>query len=234
MRLFVLLLLIINSVACSQSTAGLTIPARQIFVLGEYMDTGYRASITNRGRQTVTVDLVDKADNRTLQTVRIAPGEVRKLSVPADRRVQMTNDGTTDAELLVKMNKSVEGMRLQTLDAGRTPKDMAKVNRPERALSSTRFSSDIAPGACYVIGEGAEERYEATVRASGQTVKLRVVDGGTDRWVRGFGLGAGSRETITVGAGEVLYLCNEVTATLGVRVQTSVPVPGGRLVNAAQ
>ena len=228
MRRFVLLLLIVNSVGCSQSTAGLTIPARQMFVLGEYMDTGYRASITNRGRQPVTVDLVAKADNRTVQTVRLAPGASKTLTVPADQRVQMTNDGKTDADLLVEMNKGVEGMRLLSLDAGRSETDTSTVKRPERAPTSTRFSSDIAPGACYAIGEGADERYEATVRASGETVKLRVVEGGTNRWVRGFGLGAGSRETITVGAGEVLYLCNEGSAPLGVRVRTSVPVPGPR------
>ena len=233
MRLLFSLILIGSLTACTRSTAGLTIPAGQMFVLGEYMEVGYRASITNRGERAVTVALVRKSDGRLVRTLQLAPEAAERVTVSADQRVEMTNRGAADAELLVQMSRGVEGMRLQSLEGSSSRQTTLRGGARDREDVSNRFSATVAPGSCYVIGDGTEPSYEATVRARGEQVDLRVVNSDSEEWVRGFGLGAGSKETVGVGEGEVLYLCNDRSAKLTVAVRTNRPVSDGRIVEAA-
>ena len=228
-----LLVFIGTLAACSRSTAGLTIPAGQIFVLGEYMNSAYRASIRNRGDQPVTLALVRKSDGSTVRTLRIVPQTSESIAVPADKLVKMINAGAVDAQLLVEMNRGVEGMRLHSLDAPSDRQSLPQAEDPKAKGTSQRFSAEVAPDSCYVIGDGTETGYEATVRARGGQVALRVLTSDSNQWVRGFGLGAGSRETITVGRDEALYLCNESSRILTVKVRTSQNAGKGRMVVAA-
>ncbi|PPK86281.1 hypothetical protein CLV84_3204 [Neolewinella xylanilytica] len=236
MRNLFLPILLLALASCSKSTAGLTIPARQQFVLGEYMASGYSASLTNTGSQLVTVAILEKNTRAIAQSLALAPGAAQSVFVAAGQKVVMTNAGQREAQILVVMNKGVEGMRLRSLD-GSVPSESKQPIRDRipppasewPAKPVDRFREAVEPGQCYLIGEGADRPYSAKVLARMGQIELRVIDDTTRRQLMGFGLGAGSRETVTVGPGAVLYLCNEGAENLRVNVRLSTPLSGRKV-----
>lgn len=236
MRSLILALFHLTLLSCGRSYSALTIPAEQTFVLGEYMSTTYTATLTNRGTQAVEVSLIRKSDGATVSSLTLDPGAEKGLRIPPDQQVEMKNRGKRDATLFVSMSKGVEGMGYKGTSDRQSVEETPPVNTaPERTGPlSDRFRSSVAPGECLVLGEGAWMSYTAKVSVSGSTVGLRVYDHQRLRQVMAFGLGAGSTESVDLGRGDILYLCNETERSLRVKIRLSKKVRGGRIVTDAR
>lgn len=237
MRLLICLLPLLTLYRCSNSYAGLTIPARQEFVLGEYMTAKYTASVSNRGKVPVILELYDRAEARVVSDLQIIPGKSERLTVPEGREVHLLNPSGHDAELLVEMSRGVAGMRLQSLDEPPAPA-ASPAGPPAADLPagprSHRYRRKVPPGSCLEVGRGEWMRYRARVHAAGAPVHLRVLDETGEETVMAFGLGAGSSETVALDRGEWLRLCNEGKQTLRLRVRLDKKVTGGTLVKSAR
>ncbi len=240
MRFLLCLPFLFLYVSCSRSTAGLTIQPNQGFVLGEDMDADYRASVTNRGKESVTLQLVEKESLRNLEEVDLAPGSTRRLRVNANRQIQLLNESQTAAELLVVMNRGVDGMRTTSLDGSPLPPHTSNSWLPLKLTpnpsppgpTAYRFASMVEPDRCFVVGESSAIDYSARIRVrSGQVIKVVIKDRENGEQTQGFGLGGSSREAVRVEGSEVLCLCNEQKKTVRIVVRCSRSVTGGRLVD---
>ncbi|WP_157975870.1 hypothetical protein [Lewinella sp. IMCC34191] len=241
LRLLLPILVLLSPLSCSQSTAGLTIPAKQMFVLGEDMDAGYSATLTNRGKQAVRLQIVRKSDLEVVKSLMLAPRSTKSVAIARQELVQMINSGEREADLLVVMNKSVKGMRTQPLkgEAAMTaaPVDgyLLPADDPVFELSpNNRFRTELEVGECFLVGEGSRQDYTADVKAKGGPLQLHVLKSVNSNFVRGFGLGSGSTETVSVDEGEVLYLCNDGRTAIRVVVSLSREVPGARVVTPSR
>ena len=65
------ILLTLNS--CSTFKSGLTIPANQTFLLGEFNDKNYSAELVNKSNLTVIVKALDKETSEIAQSFELAP-----------------------------------------------------------------------------------------------------------------------------------------------------------------
>ena len=221
MRILFPLLVLLLFISCSRSYSGLTIPAGNEFVLGEYMSTRYRATITNRGSVPVTLSLVDRQNGRAVQSVQIPPGARERLTVPPEREVRMLNSASQDAELWVELSRGVSGMRYQSPEA---QSDAAA--RPSGPRSD-RHRSVIAPGDCYAIGRGEWMRNTARVHAAGAPLHLRTLDYTGQQRIMSFGIGAGSTQTVSLDLGEWLCLCNDSNRPVRAQVKLNNKVVAG-------
>jgi hypothetical protein len=102
-------LLTVNS--CSAFKSGLTIPANQTFLLGEFNDKNYTAELINRSNLTVIVKAVDKNSGELTQHLDLAPKGRANVYISKDETVYFKNDNGTDVKVDVILSKGVEGMR---------------------------------------------------------------------------------------------------------------------------
>ncbi len=102
-------LLILNS--CSSFKSGLTIPANQIFLLGEFNDKNYSAKLINKSNLTVIVKVVDKNSREVTQSFGMAPKGKTKVYISKDETVYFENKNGTEVKVDVILSKGVEGMR---------------------------------------------------------------------------------------------------------------------------
>ncbi|MGB3802377.1 MAG: hypothetical protein WA952_21325 [Lewinella sp.] len=235
LRFLLLSLLMFALLTCSKSIAGLTIPANQMFVLGEYMTSDYSATLTNEGKQAVSLQVISQSDGQVMRSLALLPGSTERVEVISGEQVQMMNAGGEEANILVVMSKGVEGMRMQSMDGESLPalEPQVTFDLPDpvdafRTEPTDRFESKLSPGECYLVGEGGRTSYVAQVKTRGEALEVRVLREESSAFVRGFGLGAGSRESISIDSGEVLYLCNEGERALKMSVQLTAKLPGGR------
>jgi len=107
---FVLIVaLALNS--CSTSKSGLTIPANQTFLLGEFNDKNFSAELINTSNLTVIVKAVDKKSGEVTQSFVLAPKGKTKAYISKDETVYFENKNGTDVKVDVVLNKDVHGMR---------------------------------------------------------------------------------------------------------------------------
>ncbi len=97
--------------SCSTFKSGLTIPANQTFLLGEFNDKNYTAELINRSNMIVIVKAVDKNSGELTQRLDLAPKGRTKVYVSKDETVFFNNDNGADVKVDVILSKDVEGMR---------------------------------------------------------------------------------------------------------------------------
>lgn len=231
--------------ACSRSIlrlrsgqADLTIPPEQTFLLGEYADYDYRASLDNRGGEAVTVRLRDKDTKAVAEEIRLAPDESGSFVVGAEQEVAIENANDGAAELFVRMSRGVQGMRYVGNDgaevAAAPPADevpvFTQVLAPaEAGPERTRAVATLAAGQRFVLGEGTSADYAATIRNRGAAIDVRVRDRRTGEQTQGFGLGRRGRETVYVRPHEVLTLEHAGESTTDIVVTFDRAVSGARV-----
>ncbi len=238
MRNFLILLFAISSFACSQSTAGLSIPARQQFVLGEYMTGSFTASMENRGSVPITVTTVDKQTGSERQRLSLPVGEKASVRVPASEEARLLNATDREADILVVMNKFVEGMSFLDLegrplvriaeqegeDAGAMPMNKEPLGAPVTSVNTT-----IPARQQLIVGEGSSDDYSVELsNLGGRNVEVSVLDKETGRQTQGFGLGRFGTVTVTVRPNENLHVENYDDSGCRVRLELSKPVVGAR------
>ena len=106
---FLTILLILNS--CSSFKSGLTIPANQTFLLGEFNDKNYSAELINNSNLKVIVRAVDKNSGDVTQSFGLKPKGKTKVYISKDETVYFENKNGTEVEIDVILSKGVEGMR---------------------------------------------------------------------------------------------------------------------------
>ena len=103
------ILLTLNS--CSTFKSGLTIPANQTFLLGEFNDKNYTAELVNKSNLTVIVKALDKKTGEVTQSLELTPKGKTKVYISKDETVYFENENKVDVKVDVILTKFVEGMR---------------------------------------------------------------------------------------------------------------------------
>ena len=103
------ILLTLNS--CLTFKSGLTIPANQTFLLGEFNDKNYTAELVNKSNLTVIVKAVDKESGEVTQSFGLAPKGKTKVYISKDEIVYFENENGIDVKVDVILSKGVQGMR---------------------------------------------------------------------------------------------------------------------------
>ena len=110
-KLFFVCIVLLTLSSCSAFKSGLTIPANQTFLLGEFNDKNYTAELTNRSNLTVIVKAVDKNSAAVTQSFGLAPKGSAKVYIRKDETVYFENENGTDVKVDVILSKGVQGMR---------------------------------------------------------------------------------------------------------------------------
>jgi hypothetical protein len=222
--------------ACQKSTAGLTIPPRQVFVLGEYMDAGYRADIRNDGPQPVTVRLINRDSRETDRELILVSGKQETVYVGANQEVRLYNNDDRKAKLLIEMNKGVEGMRYEGMDGQPADRltadppaseDAPVTPRQDAGPAQRQVNREIPPGQQLIIGEGSSQQYTVRMRVTGGMIEVSGRDKRSGRQLQGFGLKG--REEVTIRPTEDLYLINTGQEAVRIRLTFDRPVSGVRM-----
>jgi hypothetical protein len=108
-KLFILSVLLI--VSCSSFKSGLTIPANQTFVLGEYNDKNYSVQLNNKSNFIVIVKVIDKNSGAITQSFGLGAKGKTNIYIDKNETVYLENENKTDAKIDVILSKGVEGMR---------------------------------------------------------------------------------------------------------------------------
>lgn len=103
------ILLTVNS--CSTFKSGLTIPANQTFLLGEFNDKNYSAELVNKSNLTVIVRTIDKKTGEVIQSFGLVPKGRTKVYISRDETVYFENENEMEVKVNVTLSKGVEGMR---------------------------------------------------------------------------------------------------------------------------
>lgn len=106
-----LLLSALLIVSCSSFKSGLTVPANQTFILGEYNDKNYSAQLKNKSNFTVVVKAIDKNSGAITQSFGLGAKAKTKIYIDKNETVYLENENKTDAKIDVILSKGVEGMR---------------------------------------------------------------------------------------------------------------------------
>ena len=229
----------ILSVSCQRSTAGLTIPPRQTFILGEYAQYGYDARLRNDGKEAVTVQLRDKTSGAVAKTVELAPGSKESFAVEASQEVTLANETDRKAKVYVVMSEEVQGMRYVANDGGPLEREvteddvrvallMAPPTDAAPAPATEEAFTKLAAGETFVLGEGTEAEYSAKLSRLLGDIEVSVRDRETGEQTQSFGLGRTA--TVYIRPYEVIYLVNAGSRSANVRAVFSQPVSGARVV----
>ena len=222
--------------ACSRSTAGLNLPARQQFVLGEYEQRAYTASLNNRGSADVSLAVVDKTSKTEIRRLELPTGGKLRLEVDPTQEVRVYNTTDREANIAVGMSHFVEGMRTLNLDGSEvsdTPRTAAQ-KFPGQASATdlgTEHTGVISPGSRLIIGEATAADYSvAIMNRGGKNVYVSVRDKATGRQTKGFGLGRSATVRVKLSPTENLHLVNEGDKAATVKLEFSEVVLGARQV----
>ena len=98
-------------VSCSSFKSGLTIPANQTFILGEYNDKNYSAQLKNKSNFKVIVKAIDKNSEAITQSFGLDAKGKTKIYISKNETVYLENENETDAKIDVILSEGVEGMR---------------------------------------------------------------------------------------------------------------------------
>lgn len=109
--IFIISILLLAFASCASNVAGVSIPARQEFILGELTDKHYRAQINNRGKQQIRVRVLDKKTQEQTQGFGLPGGNRATVNISRNEEIHLVNDSDTEGKARVTLNKGVEGMR---------------------------------------------------------------------------------------------------------------------------
>jgi len=229
--------------ANAQGTAGVSIPAGQTFILGEYRTEGYKATMTNKSNREVLVQLINQADGSVASTLTLEGGGRESVRVEDGQHVQLVNNNRSRAKVMVKSKvDGAEGMRYVDNDAPTRP---TKIELPEPTTRSaptpypspeaeatageTNTTAILQPGQRLIVGEGDSGNFNVTLINRGASLEVsgRKKKGG--RKTQGFGLGRFGKVDMHLRAGEVLYIVNKTGKRSTVKVKTDRPVVGARV-----
>jgi len=238
--LFFALLFSSITASCQSSSAGVDIPAKQTFLLGEYADYDYKAKLENKGSQTVTIELRSKENGELVSSIQLSPKQSESFEVPAEQIVAMVNSSDRKAKIFAKMSKKVVGMSyvgqdeeidLETIQAARVPSsNKPVVVDPNAGTAQENAKATVKTGEALVLGEGTSEAYAAEISKIGGSIKVSIRDRRTNEQTQGFGLGSGRSETVNIRPYEVIYLVHDGGLPARVSVTFSKPVSGARVV----
>jgi len=223
---------------CAQKTAGVTIPAQQKFILGEYMDSPYTAKMDNQGAQPITVVLVNKKSRETSETIVLESGAATKLQVDPSFEVHLRNATNTKGFVFVKMSKKVPGMRYAGQDDSEEKQRRSEDNRvfvkaQDAGPAQASMKAIIPAGQQLVVGEGSSTNYTATIKSSGgHEIMVSIRDKQTGVQTQGFGLKG--KDEVHIRRHENIYLTNKYGKDLKVKITTSKPISGERLEAATE
>jgi len=110
-KLLIVFTILLNLNSCSTFKSGLTIPANQIFLLGEFNNKNYTAELVNKSNLTVIVKAVDKKSGEVTQSFGLAPKGKTKVYISKDEIVYFENENGIDVKVDVILSKGVQGMR---------------------------------------------------------------------------------------------------------------------------
>ena len=110
-KLILLLLFIPLVLGCSSFKSGLTIPANQTFILGEFNNKNYSAELINQSELKVMVKVIEKESGVVIRSFGLAPKERTKIYISKTNTVYFENENKVDVKGDVILSKGVEGMR---------------------------------------------------------------------------------------------------------------------------
>lgn len=112
MKKLVLVFIFISTLnSCSTFKSGLTIPANQTFLLGEFNDKNYFAELFNRSNLTVVIKVLDEDSGEVQQSFGLTPKDKTKVYISKNETVYFVNENGSDVKVDVILSKGVEGMR---------------------------------------------------------------------------------------------------------------------------
>lgn len=109
-KLILLLLFIPLTLGCGFKS-GLTIPANQTFILGEFNNKNYSAELINQSELKVMVKVIEKESGVVIRSFGLAPKERTKIYISKTNTVYFENENKVDVKVDVILSKGVEGMR---------------------------------------------------------------------------------------------------------------------------
>ena len=109
-KLILLLLFIPLTLGCGFKS-GLTIPANQTFILGEFNNKNYSAELINQSELKVMVKVIEKESGVVIRSFGLAPKERTKIYISKTNTVYFENENNVDVKVDVILSKGVEGMR---------------------------------------------------------------------------------------------------------------------------
>ena len=107
----ILLLFIPLALSCSSFKSGLTIPANQTFILGEFNNKNYSAELINQSELKVMVKIIEKESGVVIRSFELAPKERTKIYISKTNTVYFENENKVNVKVDVILSKGVEGMR---------------------------------------------------------------------------------------------------------------------------
>ena len=239
--LFFFLMFVLTS--CAQGTAGVTIPAGQTFVLGEYRTEGYRATMTNKSNRDVAVQLVDQANGTVAQTIQLGGKDKTTLKVADGQSVHLINSNNRSVQVMVRSAvKGSQGMRYVDNDDVAKPEKItlpvtSPATKPAPAASpsendgtsNTRLKVTLEPGQRLIVGEGSSKPYNLTISNRGSDLDVTGRNKANDKRMQGFGLGRFGKVEMSIRANENLVIKNNSAKKSTVTLKTDRPVAGARV-----
>ena len=229
----------INS--CSRNTAGLVLEGKQQFLLGEYMETSYTASMRNDGPETIVVTTVDKATKVEKQRIELANEEKANLTVPPTEEARLYNFGDRVTNVYIVMDKTVKGMRMLDIDGKElSPErtaDADEINDRDLFMAKSdraaveKHDTSIPGGYEFVVGEGTADNYSVKlINYGGKDITVSVRDKESGKQTQGFGLGIYGKVNINLRPNEQLHIENREARERRISVAFTKPVAGARTI----
>lgn len=239
---FVFILLFLSSIslsACAQGSANVSIPKGQTFILGEYRQSGYKATLRNTGGQDVTAAVVNQVSGVAITTFALPSGERKSLTVANGQEVHLINAGNRKAT--IKVNSPVKGREgMRYIGADEAPKP-TRIERPtfaaepvteplaaaKTSIMTTRVT--LRPGQRLIVGEGSTGDFNVTLFNQGASLDVAGRSQEDGRKTQGFGLGRFGKVEMYLRPNEVLHIVNNTGNRSTIRVETDRPVKGARV-----
>lgn len=106
---------LIGATSCG-TLATVTVGPKEKFVLGDVSNKNFSAKVTNASGKEVKISIVDSKTWGQNQGFGLPARQSAKISVSSDETVLFINDSNETVKVRTKLNKSVEGMRYESVE----------------------------------------------------------------------------------------------------------------------